>query len=87
MMAAEAFLERTPGEEDMENMEADAVEEELEDDEDGLGRSLSPISIDEQYLGATAADDADEPAGTLSQSVQRWKVQHGPGDFKFPGKQ
>lgn len=69
---------------DGENLHEEAQEE--DEDEDGLGGSSSPISVDKQYLGETAADEVEEKGGAFSQSVQRWKVQHGPGDFKYPGK-
>lgn len=57
-----------------------------DDDEDGLGTASSPISVDKQYLGETAADEDESERGSLSQAVQQWKVQHSAGDFKYPGK-
>ena len=57
-----------------------------DEDEDGLGTASSPISVDKQYLGETAADEDEPERGSFSQAVQQWRVQHSAGDFKYPGK-
>lgn len=58
---------------------------EEEEDEDGLGRASSPTSTDRHYLEEAAGGEGEEERGRSAASVQQWKVQHGPGDFKYPG--
>lgn len=57
-----------------------------DEDEDGLGSTASPTSLDELYLVETAADDTKGDNGNLSQLFQRWKIDHNPGDFKYSCK-
>ncbi len=58
---------------------------EEEEDEDGLGRASSPTSTDRHYLQEAVGGEGEDEQGRSAASVQQWKVQHGPGDFKYPG--
>lgn len=59
---------------------------EEDEEEDGLAIAGSPVSIDELYLGETAADGDNSGEGDSSQPFQRWRVEHNPGDFKYSCK-
>lgn len=56
---------------------------EVDEEEDGLAADGSPESIDELFLGGRAADDDKDGQGDASQPFHRWRVDHGPGDFKY----